>query len=131
VETERVDVERMALPSGAWWDIRARVTRGMRKRLNAASLRMFMQVPGYAEIMTLQDPEERKEKLAEALKANPGAVDWLTEEDAMLLEGTVAWSFPEPVSAAAIDDRDDADAAPVLERMRDLYARTSVEVGKA
>ena len=114
-------IERVELPD-AWWEIRTVITRGMRKAFRRAGFPILARADG----MDLSDPEAFKR----VVMANPGAFDLDAIDDAYLLYGTVAWSYPEPVSLEALDKLPEKDVAVVLDRMRELYAEVTEEARK-
>lgn len=120
-ETERIEFE-----DGAWWEIKKWLTRGDRRRIDE-----HVQRAALKSIQLLQEAGltlEAVRSFAEARTAQNGATPGgdasnLDEEDMTLLCGTVAWSYPEPITMAALSGRKDTEAQAVLAKMRELYSR--------
>ena len=114
VETERID-----LPDGAWWDIRATMTRGMEKAVTRATLTHLPRRPrnGNTFVNTFGTTEE----ITEELLRNIGDVDVSAIEDAYLLHGTVAYSYGERVTQDIIDGIDAGVVRQVINQMFELY----------
>lgn len=112
------DTERISLPDGSWWEIRTVVSRRMRKEFRKAGLRGFASGLRNGHQVDWEDPEA----LRKAILSNPEAWDLDAVDDAYLLQGTIAWSRPEPFSLEAVDALPEALVAPVLVRMRAYYA---------
>ena len=112
---------RVDLGEGEWWDIQPLLTRRIKKAMRQTQMKIFRSImPADAEIT--QDREEQMALLRNAMKSSEIVVDPVLEnEDTMLVHATIAWSFPEPVSLEAIDDRDDRHVQLVLARMEELY----------
>ena len=108
-----LDLERIDLGEGRWWDIRLTLTRAMDKAITRASL---LAIP---KIETSQgiDTEKVKMQLLDRL----GAVDISAIEDAYLLHGTVAYSFGDRISLDIIDQVDATLVRRVITRMFEVY----------
>ena len=116
-----MDTLRIELPGGQWWEIRTVVTRRMRKAFRAAGLKGFLGgLTSNGTVVDMGDPEALKRlAMSHAGEWNLDAID-----DAFLLEGTVAWSWPGIVTLDGIDSLDEQYTKPVLTRMQALYAET-------
>ncbi len=101
------------LPSGGTWIARKRLTWGQKKEINRGALRMLKPKQG----ITLSGLREG----VDVFEVDPAAIDLSVQDDALLLAGTVSWSFPEPVSKEAMDARDALDVEAVLLVIRPLY----------
>ena len=116
------DIERIEFGDGQWWDIRAVVTRRMRKRFRKA---------GMSAITTRDGLEDVDFTDGEAVKLyitrHPEAIDLDALDDAHLLYGTAAWSFGDEITTATIDDLPDQYVSRVVSRMRELYAEADEE----
>ena len=111
------DIERVELPDGAWWEIYSAVTRGMRKAFRRAGLQVLSKADG----VDFSNPEAFRK----ALLVHPDALDLDTVDDAYLIAGTRAWSFPDPVTLEAINELPEKVVSTVLDRMRELYAEAT------
>jgi hypothetical protein len=122
-----MDVERVALPSGQWWEIRTTVTRKMRKVFRAAGMAGFLGgIKGQDGTVDMADSEALKRLvMAHAKEWDLDAID-----DAYLREGTVAWSYEMPIAPESIDALPDATVQIVLNRVRALYAEPMQEALK-
>lgn len=109
-----MDVERLDLGDGQWWEIRTRLTRAMEKAITRASLAAVPKLP--------QNGAVSEEEVRTRLLENIGAVDIGQVEDAYLLHGTVAYSFGPTVSMEIIDALDASIVRRVLTRMFELYS---------
>lgn len=107
---------RIDLPDGEWWEIQDYCSRGLRKKLRAATQRAYALTASAG--IDPADTEAVRAHMAEHI----AEIDLDAADDAMLLYGTVAWSYPEPVSRAAIDALPDRVTGLVLVRMRELYS---------
>lgn len=110
------NIERIDWPDGTWWEFRAVVTRGMRKRFNRAGLAAIAKAG-----INVDDPGD----LEIYLRSHPGDIDLDAIDDAYLLEGTTAYSFGELMSLEIIDALPDSIVRQVLARMRELYSDIS------
>ena len=111
------DIERVELPGGAWWEIRIIVTRGLRKAFRKAGLKVLSKADG----VDFSDPDAFRK----ALMSHPDALDLDAVDDAYLLAGSVAWSYPETITLEAIDKLPEGHVAIVLAKMRELYAEAT------
>ncbi len=133
------NTERVELPDGHWWEIRKRLPYGVQTRMKAVAVRgAALSIPDAEPAPTGETPEQAAAREARRLKAMRES---MTAEDASLMLDitarveaiklvgcTVAWSFPGPVSEAALAERDDDDVQAVLARMTALYeGRTEAE----
>jgi hypothetical protein len=116
METKRID-----LGDGDWWDYLPVITRGMRKKLRAASLLAF-NLGGDAVDLTDED------SAAEYLRANISKMDPDAVEDALLMVGTYAFSVGSVklkkstnLTIEMIDALPDDKVARALEGIRDAY----------
>lgn len=119
-----MDVERIELPGGGWWEIRTTVSRGMRKAFRKAMLKGYL--GGLDGSVDLSDPEA----LQNAVLSNPGSWDLDALDDAHLAHGVVQWSFEGKPTLEAIDALDEDVSIPVVARMRELYAEKTEEARK-
>lgn len=106
-------VERLTLPDGGWWELRTIITRGMRKQINQASIRALG--PNAGKMLAGPDG-------AAQLLEHPEAIDVNAVDDAMLLIGTVAYSYADQVSLEVMDQLPDEITNLVLARLHELYA---------
>jgi hypothetical protein len=113
-------VERIELPGGAWWEVRAVITRGMRRAFRKAAMSMLSDVGSDVD---LTDSDSIKAYVT----AHPSAWDIDGVENAHLTMGSVAWSFDGEITLEAIDALDDELVAPVLARMSELYSEPDDE----
>ena len=118
METERVQFE-----DGNWWDIRAIVTRRMRKAFRKAALRVVGGGLAMSNGLDLTDPEALRTHLI----GHASALELDVVDDAFLLEGTVAWSWDTPVTLEAVDALPEANVNLGLARLRLLYAEADQE----
>ncbi len=116
-----MDTERIELPNGNWWEIKAVVTRRMRKAFRTAVFQAMPRLPG----VDLADAEAVKKAVMES----PQKLDMDAIDDAYLLGGTVAYSYGE-VNQETIDSLPEAVTDKVLARMRELYAELTEEKRK-
>lgn len=112
----RGGTERLTLPDGGWWEIKTVITRGMRKQINQASLKALGNNAGAFM-------DGAKERILE----HPEALDLNAIDDAMLLVGSVAYSYGPTIDIATIDNLPEAVTQPVLDRLHQLYAGMSKE----
>ena len=110
-----VETERINLPDGAWWDIRATLTRGMEKAITRATLTHLPRLPRNGKTFATT------EQITEELLRNMGDVDVSAIEDAYLLHGTVAYSYGERVTQDIIDGIDAGVVRQVINQMFELY----------
>ena len=109
--------ERIKLSNG-WWEIKEHLTRGDRRKIDRHSQEIAigsvnqMKAAG-VDIAELQNLTPREDR------ANPD------EDDMMLVVGTIAWSWDEPVTLESVYERDEAATEIVLERMKNLYQTRS------
>ena len=117
-----METEIIALGNGLTWQIKAWLSRGDRK-----AIRRYVQRMGLEEYKHLQEsginlseirnvPNGRELAMPIGLSAD--------EEDALLLYGTVAWGYPEPVSIEAILSKPESVTNQVLARMKEFYYLT-------
>jgi hypothetical protein len=110
--------ERIDLGDGDWWDIRAVVTRGMRKKFRSAVISSIQTKNGAIDLSD-------SDAITEYIRTHMGDVDLDSLEDAYLLHGTVSFHIDgktrEKVDIEVIDAVDDTKVEPVLSRMHDLY----------
>ena len=118
-----MDTERMELTGGGWWEVRKNVTRSMRKAFRKAQLK------GYLGGLDGQDASDT-EALQKAVLSNPGSWDLDALDDAYLVHGTVGWGFEVKPTLEAIDALPEEMGAPVLRKMRELYAERTEEARK-
>ena len=111
-----MDTERLTLPDGGFWDIKTVITRGMRKQINQASLKALG-----SNASGLMDGNGVKERILE----HPETIDVNAVDDAMLLVGSVAYSYGPTIDIATIDNLPEAVTQPVLDRLHELYAGMS------
>ena len=123
-----MDTERIELPDGAWVEIRTVVSRRMRKAFRKAGIASVMGGGSNgAGPIDLTDAEGIKS----AIMAHPEKWDLAAVDDAFLLHGIAAWSWPEPITPESLDDLPAASLEPVLARMQALYAEAAPETLKA
>lgn len=116
---------RVELPSGGWWDIRARMTYGVRRRIQEAAA-PYVTAAGVSLDDLVADAAS-----ALRLMAADAAIRLGNEiNDIKLLGSTIAWSFPAPLAGAGLADVDEADVRAVLARMDELYEPAS-DTGRA
>ena len=112
-----MSIERILLSSGEWWEIKGELTRGERRKIDDHTRR--------TGLLSVKEMQDSGLDLAAVRKMATGAsVDGLVPpdmEDAMLVHGTISWSFPEPVSFESVANRTERDVASVLRRMKVLY----------
>ena len=113
-----MDTERLTLPNGGWWEIRTVITRGMRKQINQASLKALGSNAG-----GLMQGDGVKEQIL----AHPETLDINAVDDAMLLIGSVAYSYGPMIDLATIDALPETVTQLVLTRLQELYAGMSKE----
>lgn len=115
------ETERIELPGGGWWEIKAWLTRGDRKQIR----RMESSWYAIREDATSDDiaDDPRSGVTIDRDKLDLGARD-----DLMLQLGTVAWSFDGEFSIEACDDLRDEVPQLVIERMRELYLAEEAKV---
>ena len=123
METEIID-----LPDGAWVEIKTVVSRRMRKAFRKAGIAIALGggSNGVGPI-DLADPGAIKAHIM----AHPEKWDLDAVDDAFLLQGIQAWSWPEPVTPEALDALPAASLEPVLARMQALYAEAVPETLKS
>ena len=114
---DQPDDGKIMFPDGNWWQIKTRVTRGMRKQFRQAPLKS-MSGALRQNAMDTSNPDS----VREALLRSPDSWDINAIDDAYLLHGTSAWSWSEPITQASIDAKDDMYSSLVLDKMRALYA---------
>ena len=119
-----MDTERMELVGGGWWEVRKNVTRGMRKAFRKAMLKGYL--GGLDGRQDVSDPEA----LRKAVLSNPASWDLDALDDAYLAHGTVGWGFETKPTLEAIDALPEETVAPVLGKMRELYAERTEEARK-
>lgn len=118
-----MQTERVSLPDNNWWDIKAVLTRGMRKEIDKAAQHSIPYQKAKEEGVDLENPEALKGWLL----ANPDYLASTVVDDAMLLIGTDSWSFNMPISPENIDLLPDEHCQKVLAKMRELYYPTKRE----
>ena len=113
-----MDVERITLPDGGWWEIRSVVTRKMRKQFRAAGIQTVL-----AGISSNGDADlSDAEGLKRLILAHPEKINLEAINDAFLLYGSMAWSYPGAITLETIDALPDSTVNLVLERVKVLYA---------
>jgi hypothetical protein len=122
MDTNRV--ERIGLPDGEWWDIKAVVTRGMRKQFDKAALAIA------GDLKLDPDAPDPDALMNQALE-NPMGMNLAAIDDEYLMVGTMATSFglKVPPTVDELDDLPDTWTGPVIARMTELY-KEDVELGK-
>ena len=113
-----IEFERINLPDGQWVEIRATVTRRMRKKFKAAAIKGFLTGSNGTQLGDLSDPDTLKAYIM----AHPDRWDLDAVDDAYLLEGISAWNWPGLITLEAIDAKPAGTMETVLARMRALYA---------
>lgn len=106
--------EKIEFDDGQWWTIRTVITRGMRKRLNQASVKMM----------------KVRNNNGAGFQFEPSTEGFDPEmlNDIMLLDATIGWSFPEEVSIDSLDSLPEEYTTAVLERLNQMYnGRTEEE----
>ena len=110
--------QRIALADGAWWEVYTEVTRGMRKRVNRASM---------AGLPSGMAPEsEDPLAIRKALLARLSDFDLNAVDDAMLLQASKAFSYGPEVTVEAIDAISDVETEKVLVVVRALFEKGSL-----
>ena len=123
-----MDIERIELPNGQWAEIKTVVSRRMRKAFRKAGIASVMGGGSNgAGPLDLSDAEG----IRAYIMAHPEKWDLNTVDDAFLLHGVIAWSWPEPITAEALDALPDAWVESVLIRLRALYTEATPETLKA
>ena len=119
-----MDVERLDLGGGQWWDIRTTLTRGMEKAITKATI---ASIPAIKDDETLDANAIKARLYSQLAMVNVGAI-----EDVYLVMGTVAFSVGPAalrielapggrVDLALIDTLDASLVRVVLNRMYALY----------
>ncbi len=122
------DTERIELPEGAWVEIRTVVSHRMRKAFRKAGIASVLSGGSNGSgPLDLSDPEA----VRTYIMAHPEKWDLNTVDDAFLLHGITAWSWPEPITAEALDSLPDAWVESVLIRLRALYTEAPPETLQA
>ena len=122
-----MDTERIELPDGAWVEIKTVVSRRMRKAFRRAGIAIAMGGDSNgAGPLDLSDPEAVKAYIM----AHPERWDLDAVDDAFLLQGIAAWSWPGPVTRDAIDELPAASVDIILARLRAFYAEATSETLK-
>ena len=121
------DTERIILVEGGWWEIKCALTRGDRRKVDAhVQVQAFQYVQQLKSLNVSMD-ELRKmagnAPVVEGADSRPSSSP--DEDDMLLVVGTVAWSFPEPISLESVSMRSESDANRILARMHVLYAAPS------
>jgi len=117
---------RITFDGGEWWDIKEALTRGDRLAINEASqMAAVTLMAKFSKLgVELETLQKTTTQLPETARASLEAPDASPEEDnAMLLRGTTAWSWEQPVNLEAVLERDEAQTDAVLAAMRTLYTR--------
>lgn len=117
------ETARVKLPGGEWWDIKAFLTRGDRKKINRLERT-------WVKTRTDMTPEEIAKNPREAIQFDAENADIDARDDLMLELGTVAWSYPEAPGVEAFDKMDDEIIETVLKRMSALYLKREAEAIK-
>ena len=107
---------RVELKENAWWDIKERLTRGDRRRIDEYVQAQALRYVGALKASGV--PLDDLRSMAGAGQARASSPD---EDDIMLLVGTTSWSFTDPIAMEGIKARWDEDAETVLEAMRARY----------
>ena len=111
-----VETFRVELKPSAWWEIKDRLTRGDRRRIDEYVQNRALQY--VASLKASGVPLDDLRAMAGEGTPRSSSPD---EEDMMLLVGTVAWSYPDPITMDNVKARWDDDAETVLEAMRARY----------
>ena len=113
------DVHRVEFDDGNWWDFRTVVTRGMRKRFSADGIGALDLSKQNGTFVDIADPDQ----ITTYLQKNPAIASryMVATDDALLVNGSVAWSFDGPITLEAIDSLPDDVVTKVLEEVRPLY----------
>lgn len=117
-----METEIVALGNGLTWQIKAWLSRGDRKEIAR-----YVQRAGLQEYKRLQETGINLSELRGIQDGRELALPVglsVDEEDALLLYGTVAWGYPEPVSLEAILSKPERITNQVLARMKEFYYLT-------
>jgi hypothetical protein len=122
-----MDTERLIMPDGSWWDVKLRLTRGDRRKIDTT-----VQKAAFAYMGALKTEGMTIEELR-VMSTDPNSGDGPAtgnnpdEDDVMLLVGTIAWSYDEDITDSGISERFDDHTDIVLAWMHDHYnaSRTS------
>ena len=106
--------ERINLPDGNWWEIRARLTHGMQKTITRIILAALPNLASDGKILN-------QEEITSQLYGNVGRIDIQALNDAYLLAGTVAYSYGPVVNMETIDGIAEEDVRKISDRMNELY----------
>ncbi len=124
LETERID-----LGNGDWWEIRGFLTRGMRKAVDAVAFKVI-DIKGLRNGNSAE-MDSREALMEKAFEHPEMAIGFkAAQEDAYLIHGSIAWSFPEELGVSAFDLRRDSHVDTVLARMNELYDSPSEDEAK-
>ena len=107
---------RVELKPDAWWEIKERLTRGDRRRIDEYVQTQALRYVGALKASGV--PLDDLRAMAGDGQARSASPD---EDDIMLVVGTVSWSFADPITMEGIKARWDEDAEAVLEAMRARY----------
>ena len=123
-----MDSERITFPDGNWWEIKSWLTRGDRRKIDQHVLHQGFAMLGVlkAEGVTTEDVQAMRERIPDV--NGRGKAPNIDEDDALLLYGTTAWVWPEPISMETVQNRREDSAAIVLRRMRELYQKSEEQV---
>ena len=114
------DTIRIETGPDRWWDIKAWMSRGDRRRIDNHVQRKALE---FVKILKEADIDVAQFQQVATQPGVGGAITRVNpdEDDAMLLYCTVAWSYAESVTATAIDTKPDIETSLVLARMRETY----------
>lgn len=122
---------RVELPTGAWWDIKAELTRADRRFIDRE-----VETMAFDTMSRLEQSGMSMEKLQDITSAASAPTDnqkkWgAEEEEAYILRCSVGWSWDEEITAESIGERPDRFVKRVLSKMRELYVEEDDREGKS
>jgi hypothetical protein len=117
--SSKPDTQVINFPDGNWWQVHTLVTRGMRKAISKAAMESFT-LPSDSGV----DPMD-VEGAQQWLMKNPSYLDINKKDDALLVVGTIDWSWEEPVSIDFIDSLPESYTSQVLVVLDKLFAEVS------
>jgi len=122
-----MDTERLTTPDDSWWDVKLRLTRGDRRKIDTRVQRAAFSYMGVLKAEGMAIEELR------AMATDPNSDDGQRtpsnpdEDDMMLLVGTVAWSYADEITEATISERFDEHTDIVLAWMHKHYNASRTE----
>lgn len=113
---------RIVFPNGAWWQIKRRLTRGDRRRIDRD-----VQTEAVRFAKRLKDEGISLTDIGTSAASSDRVVINPDEDDAMLLQGSLAWSHGPKITREAIGERPEEEADVIVAVMRAAYTRTDAQ----